>query len=469
MPAPSTLGRRPLKIVDTSNPRLAAEQIADDIAALDYVVETVRLPDLHLKEGMEAPSSFVVATENSIIPHLVSESINDGMGLIATGVSADDVSPSQLEAILTYVNKVGATNKMAPTPYSWTPELLEAACRSGAEPLLHHYGFDPRFLDTIEERGRATAQPLSYEDFAAAVPRFLRTTKLTRSEIGLNFGGNHFLEIQVVDRIVDQTEADRMGVRSGELVVMYHLGPGPLGSILSNLYAYRAKPQLHRKVGYALFRNLLHITKGLHFHRTFARLNDWLAVEADSDQGRALSNVLRVIKNYGFAYRMGTISGIADALHDVLGIDRNDLNLIVDMSHNMIQPESFGDEELWVSRHNCCRPIAGMAGIVAGTHQVASCLTVGPPGCDDKVGGYDHGVGFLVERAQEHGSLDPDPRGLEVRRLRMTRGTEQVHQREVMPLLASDVIEGAVASLEELGFTRPVAYLRPLATLKHKT
>jgi tRNA-splicing ligase RtcB len=399
----------------------------------------------------------------------VSESINDGMGLIATGVSAEDLSPEQLEAILGYANKAGATSKAASTAYSWTPELLEAACRSGAEPLLEHYGFDPRFLDTIEERGRATAEPLSYEDFAAAVPRFLRNTKLTRGEIGLNFGGNHFLEIQAVDSIVDPTEAARMGIRQGELVVMYHLGPGPLGSILSNLYAYRAKPQLHRKVGYAFFRNLLHIMKGLHFHRTFARLKKWLAIDADSEQGQALSNVLRVIKNYGFAYRMGTIAGIADALNDVLGIDRNDLNLIVDMSHNMIQPESIGGEDYWISRHNCCRPVAGMAGIVAGNHQVASCLTIGPPGCDESVGGYDHGVGFLIELAQQRESLDPDRRGLEVRRLRMTRGTDQVHEREVLPLLASDVIEDAIASLEERGFTRPVAYMRPLATLKHKT
>ena len=158
---PSRLKEKTLKIIDTSNPRLAAERISDEIAALDYVVETVRLPDLHLKEGMEAPSSFVVATKNSIVPHLVSESINDGMGLIATGVNADDVSPEQLEAILVFANKAGAKSKMTPTAYSWTPELLEAACRAGAEPLLEHYGLDPRFLDTIEERGRATAEPLS--------------------------------------------------------------------------------------------------------------------------------------------------------------------------------------------------------------------------------------------------------------------------------------------------------------------
>ncbi len=458
-----------MKIIDIADPRAAAESLADDIADLDYVEETLRLPDLHLKEGMEAPSSFVVATKNSIVPHLVSESINDGMGLITTGVDAADVSVEQLEEILRFANEAGATSKAATTPYSWTPRLLEAACRSGAEPLLAHYGLSSKLLDSIEDRGRATPQPLSYGDFVTAVPRYLRNTRLTRGEIGLNFGGNHFLELQAVDQIVDVGEAVRFGLHPNELVVMYHLGPGPLGSILSNLYAYRSKPQLHRKVGYAAFRNLLHLSKGLHFHQTFARLNDWLAVDADSEQGQALSNVLNVIKNYGFAYRMGTIAGIADALRHVLGVDRGALGLVVDMSHNMIQPETIAGESMWISRHNCCRPVPAMAGIVAGNHQVASCVTVGPPGSDQRVGGYDHGVGFLIEQAQREGGLDPDPRGLEVPRLRMTRGAPEVHRREALPLLAPDVIHDAMATLGDLGFARPVAYLRPLATLKHKT
>ena len=178
---------------------------------------------------------------------------------------------------------------------------------------------------------------------------------------------------------------------------------------------------------------------------------------------------MRVIKNYGFAYRMGTVAAIADALQDVLEIDRDGLGLVVDMSHNMIQPETVNGEDFWISRHNCCRPVAGMAGIVAGNHQMASCLTVGPPGCDQRVSGYDHGVGFLIERAQQQGLLHPDTRDMEIRRLRMTRGTEQMHERQVLPLLASDIVEDTMASLEELGVARPVAYLRPLATLKHKT
>ena len=84
--------------------------------------------------------------------------------------------------------------------------------------------------------------------------------------------------------------------------------------------------------------------------------------------------------------------------------------LVVDMSHNILQRELVDGEPHWVSRHNCCRPVPGMPGIVAGSHQVPSCLTVGPAGCDQGLVGYDHGVGHLIDRQLEQGTLHPEPR-----------------------------------------------------------
>ena len=217
-----------------------------------------------------------------------------------------------------------------------------------------------------------------------------------------------------------------------------------------------------------MFRQILHGTKGRDSHRTFASFNDWLEVAADSHEGHALAGVLRVIKNYGFAYRTATMKAIVDALDAVLGVDAEDVDLVVDMSHNILQPEMIGDEEFWVSRHNCCRPRPGMPGIVAGNHQVPSCLTVGPPGCDTRLSGYDHGVGFLIDQAAENGDLTRDPEQREVTRLKMVRGASEVHSVDRFPLLGSQVTEGAVDTLSAAGMTDPVAYLRPLATLKHK-
>ncbi len=447
----------------------AAHDLARDIAELPYVATTVTLPDLHMKPGMEAPSSLVVATRGKIIPHLVSESINDGMGLIIFDADAADVSADELVGILSFMNQAGATSKIHQTEYSWTPELLEAACRRGAEPLLDHYGLPPQWLDNIEDRGKATQGDLTSDEFLRAVPRYLRSTKLTRSEIGLNFGGNHFLEVQVVDQVVDEAVAAGQGIAEGRLAVMYHLGPGPLGSMLSNLYAFRSKPQIHRKVGYAFFRQLLHASHGWDAYRQFAGFKNWMPIDAASEAGMAYANVLNVIKNYGFAYRMGTVRAIVDAVGSVLGTAPSDASLAVDLSHNMLQPEEIAGESLWVSRHNCCRPMPGDLGIVSGNHQAASCITISPPGSDQRVGGFDHGVGYLLEEAARAGQVVRDERNLQTDRFYMTRGSDGIHRQDTQSLLNRDVLDGAMSSLVAENFVRPVAYMRPLVTLKHKT
>lgn len=451
------------------DPLAKAETVAERIESLPYVVEALRLPDFHIKDGMEAPSSFVVASKDVIVPHLVSESINDGMGLIGTDVDAEDLSPGQVTDILRWVNEAGALTKAKPSRYSWSPDLLEDACRWGAEPLLAHYGLSSSFLERIEDRGRALPRGLTHEEFVGAVPRYLRRTGLTRSEIGLNFGGNHFLEVQVVDETVDDAAAAEWGLWQGQVVIMYHLGPGPLGSILSNLYAFRAKPRLHRKLGYAFFRSILHMNRGNRHRRTFTSLDRWLTLDSSSDEGLAYSNVLNVIKNYGFAYRTATIRAIVDAVQHVTGAPPESNELVVDLSHNMLQREEFSNESFWVSRHNCCRPIPGMPGIVAGNHQVSSCLTIGPPGCDEKLSGYDHGVGFLIDRENQQGMLQPDPRGHQVRRLWMTRGRPELHREDVLPLLDHTTLDAAMQVLSVNAMAKPVAMLRPLATLKHRT
>lgn len=447
---------------------IEAERRADWIDSLPYVTGTLRLPDLHMKPGMESPSSLVVAAANTIVPHLVSESINDGMGLVATQLMADDMPASTATEILRRINEEGSVTKARPSKYSWTPDLLQHACREGASPLLEHYGLDESFVDSFEDGGRSLPRALTSAEFTSAVPGYLRRTRLTRSEIGLNFAGNHFLEVQVVDEIVDAAACDAWGLRPGQVVVMYHLGPGPLGSILSNLYAFRAKPQLHRKLGYAFFRSLLHAGKGKSRRRAFSKLTNWLTLDPESEEGAAYANVLNVIKNYGFAYRVGSVAAIVDAVHEVSGMDRASSRLVVDMSHNMLQPETVGDETRWVSRHNCCRPRPGAPGIVAGNHQVPSSLTIGPAGCDAQLSGYDHGVGFLIEQAQVSGGLEADHRGLEVRRLSMTRGTQELHDDRVLPLLERSPLDSALRTLAEKGMAEPVAFLRPLATLKHK-
>ncbi len=441
-----------------------ARVVAGEIAALPYVRQTILLPDLHFKSYMEAPSSFVTATEGVIVPHLASAAINCGMGLVRTDIDADQVAPEQLEAIAVAINREAAPNKFSTTKYSWSVEQHSKAMRCGAEPLLKDYGLDPSFVEAFEDRGRATPEPLKEEDIRRCVPRFLRKNKFARSEIGINFGGNHFLEAQVVDRVVDSEQAARFGLEAGKLAIMYHLGPGPLGGNLANLYAYRIKPSRRRRMGYAVFRYLYQASKGRARRKTFGGLSRWLAIPDESPEGEVLGNVMHVVKNYGYAYRAGTVRAIMDALAEVFGDGASRARLVVDVSHNMLQPEQHDGRRFWVCRHNVCRPIENFPGIVAGNSQVPSCICVGMPECENQVSGYDHGAGTLLKAAT--GQLAEDPRGLQTQLIEVPRGGRQVVGRRPMPVLRADMVEDVMATLEKAEFVRPVAYMRPMMTLK---
>ena len=64
---------------------LDKQEVRDLLEAIQSLPEYethVELPDLHLKDQMEAPSSTAVATGDYIIPTLASAAINDGMSIM---------------------------------------------------------------------------------------------------------------------------------------------------------------------------------------------------------------------------------------------------------------------------------------------------------------------------------------------------------------------------------------------------
>ncbi|MDH3296318.1 MAG: RtcB family protein, partial [Acidimicrobiia bacterium] len=442
------------------------------IADMEHVTGVVELPDVHFKPGMEAPSSIVVGSRR-ITPHYVSESINDGMGVVVTDLHIDEVGPEVVEGILTYLNVHGVKRKNHQGRYSWDEDQVLRVCHEGAKVVVESRGLDDQgraesLLESMEDGGVAWERPLTADDVRAHVPGFLLGSPVSRGETGLNFGGNHFAEVQAVTDVLDQTLADRLDLSPGQLVVMYHLGPGPLGSILSNLSAFREKPPIHRKAGYGLGRLLLHSRRGLSFLNTFGLPRRWLAVDPDSPEGEHLATVLAIIKNYGYAYRMTTVAAVIDAVAEATGRDRSRSSLLVDCSHNILQPEKVGGDDLWVSRHNCCRVIPEFPGIVAGSHQVSSCLTVGPEEDPGELAGYDHGIGFLLDLMEERGEPPvPHPSGVSSVRLKMKRGHNEIVERRTFPLLGSEPILETIKELEQMNAVRGAVLTRPVGTLKH--
>jgi len=445
-------------------------EVLERMAGLPFVDSVLALPDVHWKEQMEVPSSISVTTRDMVVPEFTSMAVNDGMGVVKTGLTVDEMSPERLEAFFTRVNSHAAENFYDTNRYSISPDELRRALYQGARGLLGRYGMDESMLDRIEDGGRYPSTGLGQGNLTEMVPMQM-LTKFSRSEMGLNFGGNHFLEVQAVDEVLDEDVARRWGFERGQVVVMYHLGPGPLGGTLLNHYSRRTKLQRSRVPLFFLSKLLFHYVQrmgrgavgkkwGIHF-----RQNGWTPLPAASEEGILIRRAMAMAINYGYGYRLGTIRAIWDGLHEAISPSLPG-ELFCDITHNGAAESGTEEGFSWTARHNACPLEAGKPTIVAGSCDVHSYLGIGGGGISPRLNSYDHGAGNLIDHYRDSGRLVEVPGA--VMRFRMTRGRHgTLKSRKEIPLRTSEPIDRLMTCFAQHGMMRPVLKLRPLGNLKN--
>lgn len=109
-----------------------------------------------------------------------------------------------------------------------SPTALDNVLREGAHWVVANGYGSAGDLDYVEEHGRA----------ANSVPANVsaHAKKRQRGEMGTLGSGNHYLEVQVVDRIDDTEAARAYGLREGQLVVSIHCGSRGLGHQIGTDY-----------------------------------------------------------------------------------------------------------------------------------------------------------------------------------------------------------------------------------------
>jgi tRNA-splicing ligase RtcB len=442
----------------------------DEIAELPWVESVLALPDVHQKAKAEIPSSVAVTTLDAIVPEFTSVAINDGMGVVLTDLEAKDVTPERALAFFRRVNEDAARHVLDRNRFSLSAGEMRRAALEGAPAGCGIYGHPAEFADRMEWSGRVRV-PAGGDPWRDLVPALLKATALGRREMGLNFGGNHFLELQAVDRADDPALASEWGLRQNRVAVMYHLGPGPFGSILLHHFSRRKSLKGPRAPFYFLSKLLHHYGSGkrpgslarrwdLHF-----RQNGWTAFPAGSEEGMRLRQAIALATNFGFVYRLATIAAIRDALGAVFGRAAG-VELLCDIAHNSLVEEPWGEGTAWVARHNSCRLAPRAPAIVAGDHDVPSVIGVGAIDGPAGLHSYDHGAGSIIDAWRSSGRLQSTYRTTQRVRLQRGRGGAVLAHDQV-PVRTAAPVEQLMDILDRNGIVRPVAQMRPLATLKN--
>jgi len=252
--------------------------------------------------------------------------------------------------------------------------------------------------------------------------------------------GNHFVEVQWVEKVENPALAHAWGIKVGQLAFMIHSGSRNVGKYIGGMWRDRTQAAWqsgHRYPDARLF------PLSIHSHPELVA--DYLQAEVTA-------------ANYGFVNRLLLAELLRLRLRQVYG----DLEapLIYDLPHNITLPEGAG----WVTRKGACPAHLGQPVIIPGSMGTASYLLIGkgnPQFCSSA----SHGAGrlrsrFDLTRAGARESEDSlGLTGVDCITLREERRIEEAPA-AYKPI--SPVIDAQVKA----GLVEVVAQLQPILTFK---
>mgnify|MGYP001115280528 CR=1 FL=1 len=431
----------------------------------------VALPDLHLKSALETPSSTATATQDTLILGLSSPSPNCGMALAATSLGRDDLDEKYLDDLF---ERLAADLDPDARGVAIDKATLDEVLLHGASANIASCA--SYFAHAIADGGQAfSADEVEAHraDILASVPTGFHP--LAQREFGLIGRGNHFLELQVVDEVLNEATAATWGLSAGQVIVMYHADSGHLGAAVGRLFAHRRKNTPRGRLLEWRIKLPYHFLNGGLPRDRWRRLRyflpcSWLPIQAESAEGRRCRWALGAATNYAFAGRLAVLETLGQALRAVWGSAFQRPRLIYDAPHNGIWRERIGERMFWIHRHNAVRVTpssclsadnpyreTGHPVLLPGTERTSSYLCASGEGATETLHSAGHGAGHAVQSLGRVVSDSMPPTRI------YGYGDRRV---ELRPGLSDDGVEAVLQGLTAHDIVRPVARLRPVAVLK---
>ena len=276
---------------------------------------SITLPDGH--QGYGFPIGGVAATDAEtgvISPGGVGYDINCGVRLLRTNLDKKDVEPKLCELVDALFRNVpsglGSRGKMRLT-HAQLNEVLENGARWGVE---QGFGWQED-LERLEEGGcmaGAEASRVSPRAKERGLP-----------QLGSLGSGNHFLEVQVVDKIFDPEVACKFGLtHEGQVTVMIHTGSRGLGHQVCSDY-------------------LRTMERAVHQYKIVLPDRELVNVPVTSPEGQAYFSAMACAANYAWTNRQMIVHWVRQSFEQVLGRDAESLGLhiIYDVAHNIAKRE----------------------------------------------------------------------------------------------------------------------------------
>jgi tRNA-splicing ligase RtcB len=431
---------------------------AANVAMLPGIVgRSLAMPDIH--QGYGFPIGGVAATlpeEGGVVsPGGVGFDINCGVRLLASTLAIEDVAP-KIRNLVDQLFRDVPSGAGRGGDVRVSHQDLDLILKEGAAWMVaHDYGL-PEDLETCEESGTIDgADPSAVSD---------RAKKRGLPQIGTLGSGNHFLEVQYVERIFEAAAAEALGLAEGQIVVLIHSGSRGLGHQVCTDYLRDLDESMHR-YGISLPDRQL------------------ACVPVDSKEGQEYLAAMRASANYAWANRQGITHFVRGAFRRIFGDDAG-LRVVYDVCHNIAKLERHRidgrERAVMVHRKGATRAFAagrpdlpevyravGQPVLIPGSMGTSSYVLVGAEGAMlETFGTTCHGAGRVMSRTAAKKSewaasarARLEEQGILVRAETKNGITEEI------PEAYKDVDE-VVNVVHEAGLSTKVARLKPKGVIK---
>jgi tRNA-splicing ligase RtcB len=443
------------ELLDAIREDRSLEQL-QNVATLPGIVDAaLAMPDIH--QGYGFPVGGVAATElpdGVVSPGGVGYDINCGVRLLALPLSDTELEASR-QALVHEISRRVPAGAGKDGVLELRGVRLDAVLERGPRELVASHGIGTE--DDLERTESEGCLP-------DAEPRAVSQRARTRGagQLGTMGSGNHFVELQRVERIFDADAAESYGLDEGQVAVLIHSGSRGLGHQVCTDYLQRMDAAQAR-YGIELPDRQL------------------ACAPASSPEGREYLSAMACAANFAWANRHAIAHRVREAIERVLGVEiARGTRQVYDVAHNVAKVERHAGREVCVHRKGATRAFpagsqdipeafsgVGQPVFIPGSMGTSSFVLAGEPGSLERAFGTTcHGAGRRLSRtgARKQISGSDLRKQLEADGI-VVRSPSNRGLAEEAPFAYKDV-EHVVEVVERAGLARRVVQLRPLGVVK---
>ena len=431
----------------------ALKQVAN-VATLPGILKfSMGMSDMHVGYGFPIGGVAAFDLEKGVIsPGGVGYDINCSVRLLATNLTLKDIEKVGKKELLHSLFRAVPSGVGEKSKIRLTKQQLDEVLVEGAQwAVKNGYGIEEDHFHTEDQGKLEGANPKDVSE---------RAKIRGLPQLGSLGAGNHFLEIQIVEEILNPDVAKNFGLKKDQICIMIHCGSRGLGHQVASDYI----KQMEEKYGWPeADRELVNAPINSELGQKYLSAMKCAANFAFANKQLITYFIREDLKHYfpNFSARV-----VYDVCHNIAKIEKhkigNENKKVLVMRKGATRSFGPGREEIPIAYREVGQPV-----IIPGSMGTASYVLVGTKKAEEiSFGSTAHGAGRVESRTSARKGINAETikKDLAKKGIDIEAGSLKGIVEEA-PEVYKDIDEVVKVS-NELGIGRLVARLKPIGVIK---